>query len=146
MYIGNVMLPHRIRQRLRALNNRNHDSPSWLDIKKLGVSPSDPLRQLGNYSTDIRSMSVAQLTATNLQMLLHWEDRDSMAHSIEARVPFLDHELIEFVLGLPDDFKLHRGVTKRVQRTAMSGITASSAAHFKARDRCRVRLVSSSSV
>ncbi len=122
MYIGNVMLPHRIKQRLRALNNRNHDSPSWLDIQKLGVSPSDPLHQLGNYSTNIRSMSAAQLTATNLQMLLHWEDRDSMAHSIEARVPFLDHELVEFVLGLPDEFKLHRAVTKRVQRTAMSGI------------------------
>lgn len=45
-----------------------------------------------------------------------------MAHSIEARVPFLDHHLVEFVLGLPDAFKLHRGVTKRVLREGLRGI------------------------
>ncbi len=45
-----------------------------------------------------------------------------MAHSVEARVPFLDHELVEFVLGLPAEHKLHRGVTKRVLREAMSGV------------------------
>jgi asparagine synthase (glutamine-hydrolysing) len=55
-------------------------------------------------------------------MLLHWEDRDSMAHSIEARVPFLDHRVVELVLGLPDEFKLSQGLTKRVLRDAMRGV------------------------
>jgi asparagine synthase (glutamine-hydrolysing) len=55
-------------------------------------------------------------------MLLHWEDRDSMAHSIEARVPFLDHRLVEFVVGLPDELKLSQGLTKRVLRDAMKGV------------------------
>jgi asparagine synthase (glutamine-hydrolysing) len=45
-----------------------------------------------------------------------------MAHSIESRVPFLDHELVEFVLGLPDEYKLKSGITKRVQRAGMDGI------------------------
>lgn len=45
-----------------------------------------------------------------------------MAHSIESRVPFLDYRLVEFVLGLPDAYKLSCGITKRVQRAAMSGI------------------------
>lgn len=45
-----------------------------------------------------------------------------MAHSVESRVPFLDYRLIEFVVGLPDDFKLSDGITKRVLRTGMSGI------------------------
>jgi len=45
-----------------------------------------------------------------------------MAHSIEARVPFLDHKLVEFVLGLPDDCKIHRGVTKRVLREGLRGV------------------------
>ena len=58
----------------------------------------------------------------NLQMLLHWEDRDSMAHSIESRVPFLDYRLVEFVLGLPDEFKLAGGMTKKVLREAMRGV------------------------
>ena len=45
-----------------------------------------------------------------------------MAHSVESRVPYLDHRLVEFALGLPDDYKLSGGVTKRVLREAMSGV------------------------
>ena len=45
-----------------------------------------------------------------------------MAHSIESRVPFLDYRLVEFVLGLPDQYKLFQGVTKRVLRDAMANI------------------------
>ena len=70
----------------------------------------------------VAALSLAQLTRGNLQMLLRFEDRNSMAHSIEARVPFLDHRLVEFALGLPDAFKLGGGVTKRVLRAAMSGV------------------------
>jgi asparagine synthase (glutamine-hydrolysing) len=55
-------------------------------------------------------------------MLLHWEDRDSMAHSLEARVPFLDYRLVEFTLGLPDDFKISGGETKRLLREGMRGV------------------------
>jgi asparagine synthase (glutamine-hydrolysing) len=70
----------------------------------------------------VAALSHAQLTRRNLQMLLRFEDRNSMAHSVESRVPFLDHRLVEFALGLPDVFKLGGGVTKRVLRTAMSGV------------------------
>ena len=70
----------------------------------------------------VAALSLAQLTRRNLQMLLRFEDRNSMAHSVEARVPFLDHRLVEFALGLPDAFKLGGGVTKRVLRAAMSGV------------------------
>ena len=70
----------------------------------------------------LSAMSRAQLVSTNLQMLLRFEDRNSMAHSVESRVPFLDHRLVEFALGLPDDYKLAGGVTKRVLRAAMTGI------------------------
>src|SRR5688572_25308139 len=55
-------------------------------------------------------------------MLLHWEDRDSMAHSIEARVPFLDYRLVEFVIGLPEDYKIAGAQTKRVLREGMRGV------------------------
>ena len=70
----------------------------------------------------VAALSHAQLTRSNLQMLLRFEDRNSMAHSIEARVPFLDHRVVEFALGLPDAFKLGGGVTKRVLRAGMSGV------------------------
>lgn len=42
-----------------------------------------------------------------------------MAHSIEARVPFLDYRLVEFVLGLPDEYKIGNGMTKRVMREGL---------------------------
>jgi asparagine synthase (glutamine-hydrolysing) len=57
---------------------------------------------------------------TNLPMLLRYEDRNSMAHSIEARVPFLDHRLVEFALKLGDQHKIVGGDTKRVLRQAMA--------------------------
>jgi asparagine synthase (glutamine-hydrolysing) len=72
--------------------------------------------------TDIASACFAFTFALNLQQLLHWEDRNSMAHSIEARVPFVDHPLVEFSLGLGNAHKMVAGETKRVLRRAMSGI------------------------
>lgn len=70
----------------------------------------------------VAALSYAQLTHSNLQMMLRSADRSSMAHSVESRVPFLDHRLVEFALGLPAGFKIGGGVTKRVLRAAMSGI------------------------
>jgi asparagine synthase (glutamine-hydrolysing) len=68
------------------------------------------------------ALSYAQLTHSNLQMMLRCADRSSMAHSVESRVPFLDHRVVELSLGLPDEFKIGGGVTKRVLRAAMSGV------------------------
>lgn len=72
-------------------------------------------------TADIRSRQVADLTAFSLPSLLRYEDRNSMAWSIESRVPFLDYRLVSFVLGLPDDYKLRAGRTKAVLRDAMAG-------------------------
>jgi asparagine synthase (glutamine-hydrolysing) len=58
----------------------------------------------------------------SLPELLRYEDRSSMAFSIESRVPFLDHPLVELVLSLPTDFKIHDGWSKFVQRKAGEGL------------------------
>ena len=71
---------------------------------------------------DIATLSQTLTFAANLQMLLHWEDRNAMAHSIEARVPFLDHPLVEFALGLGNAHKIVGSDTKRVLRRAMRRI------------------------
>jgi asparagine synthase (glutamine-hydrolysing) len=52
---------------------------------------------------------------------LRMEDRMSMAHSIESRLPFLDYRLVEMAFNLPDDMKLRNGYTKFVLREAMKG-------------------------
>jgi len=63
--------------------------------------------------------------ATSLPLLLRYEDRNSMAHSIEARVPFLDHRLVEFALRLGNQHKIVGGDTKRILRRAMSDLLPS---------------------
>ena len=59
---------------------------------------------------------------TYLVELLMKQDQMSMAASIESRVPFLDHKLVEFAAGLPDSWKLSGWTTKRILREAMKGI------------------------
>ncbi|KRP86347.1 asparagine synthase (glutamine-hydrolyzing) [Bradyrhizobium sp. USDA 4503] len=59
---------------------------------------------------------------SNLPALLRFEDRNSMAFSVESRVPFLDHRLVDFAFALPSDIKFRGGYAKRVLRDAMDGI------------------------
>lgn len=59
---------------------------------------------------------------SNLPQLLRYEDRNSMRFSIESRVPFLNTELVEFILSLPANFKIRNGYTKAVFREALKGV------------------------
>ena len=56
-----------------------------------------------------------------LATLLHYGDAISMAHSIESRLPFLDHRLVEFVFSLPGEYKLRDGRGKALLREAVRG-------------------------
>ena len=56
---------------------------------------------------------------TLLPALLQVEDRVSMAHGLESRVPFLDHPLVEFAATVPSNVKFKDGETKHLLRTAM---------------------------
>jgi len=71
---------------------------------------------------DLGGLCVANLLGLSLPKLLRYEDRNSMAHSIEARLPFLDHPLVEFCIGLWDQHKVIGGDTKRVLRASMQDI------------------------
>ena len=70
----------------------------------------------------LTTRQAADLTSLLLPSLLRYEDRNSMAFSIEARVPFLDYRLIELAFQLSPAEKLHAGETKGVLRRAMRGI------------------------
>lgn len=103
-------------------DNRSFSDTAWILPRHHGAFAEDPSQRYGARATSVAGMSVAQIRATNLPMLLHWEDRNSMAHSIEARVPFLDYRVVEAGVGLPDTEKVGRGVSKSVVRRAMKGI------------------------
>ena len=58
----------------------------------------------------------------SLPGILRQVDRNSMAFSIESRLPFLDYRLVEYTFALPSDQKLVGGVAKQVYRRALSGV------------------------
>lgn len=92
------------------------------DLEKLGASHihHKEIIPVGNRS--IQNIIIHALFKFTLPRLLRWEDRNSMAFSVEARVPFLDYRLIEFIYSLPSSFLDKNGVTKRILRDSMSGI------------------------
>jgi asparagine synthase (glutamine-hydrolysing) len=70
----------------------------------------------------LKNQLYTSFTRTSLPALLHYEDRNAMAFSIETRVPFLDYRLVEYVFSLPGEQKLRNGMTKIVLRNAMKGV------------------------
>lgn len=118
--IADVLMPPGIRQLLRKASGKPAGgNNAWLDLHRLGCAGIDPFDVLGARQRSVNALSLSQIVSTNLPMLLHSEDRNSMAHGVEARVPFLDHRLVEFSLGLAEDKKISEGVTKRILRNAM---------------------------
>ncbi len=79
-------------------------SPHWLDDGE-----------------DLRGRQVRDVLATSLPTLLRYEDRNSMAHSVESRLPFLDYRLVEFAIALPSALKIRKGYGKWILRQALEG-------------------------
>lgn len=71
---------------------------------------------------DLKTRLLQDLTLYSLPSLLRYEDRNSMAHSIESRPPFLDQELVELVLGLPAQAIVRDGWSRFVLREAMRSV------------------------
>ena len=82
-------------------------------------------------SSSISNFSYHQLFISSLPYQLHSSDRNSMSHSVETRLPFLDHRLVEFVFSLPDEFRLQKSVSKRVLREAMKSLLPESVRNRK---------------
>lgn len=110
--------PAPLRSALRRLGGHTVTDPAWIDLQRLGATPHDPYPR----GAGVAGLSRSQLTSTSLPMQLRWNDRNSMASSIESRAPFLDVRLVEFTLQLADRFKLSDGVSKWVLRKALADV------------------------
>ncbi len=89
-----------------------------------GIDPYAGVRRVLS-DTDAQSLLDRLLYAdikTYLHELLMKQDQMSMAASVESRVPFLDHKLVEFTSALPERLKLNRWTTKYVLRQSMKGV------------------------
>jgi asparagine synthase (glutamine-hydrolysing) len=91
------------------------------------IGTSDPYKQVRDAFNQMKDASLLDRLLfadikTYLPELLMKQDQMSMAASIESRVPFLDHELVEFTCRLPRRMKLRRGMTKYILRESMNGL------------------------
>lgn len=103
----------------RAIRSRTRGSAGLLhpDLRGFGrpsVLDGSPFHER------LRRHQQILLTERGLPELLRYEDRNSMAHSLEARVPFLDHRLVELVFSLPGEELIRGGRTKDVLRRAVT--------------------------
>jgi asparagine synthase (glutamine-hydrolysing) len=107
------------------LPRRTRPAPAGVASPALGGVLAPPLERrvpaLEPAPTDLQAL-LRQQVQTGLPSLLRYEDRNSMAHSIEARVPFLDHRLVELAFRLPPETKVRGADTKRLLREAMKGV------------------------
>ncbi|WP_250632424.1 asparagine synthase (glutamine-hydrolyzing) [Rhodoflexus caldus] len=110
-----LRLSGQARKRTRLHEVINHD----LLAESKGIHPYE--RQ-GYQKKDAQEITNYQMLVEPLQKYLHWEDRNSMAHGIEARVPFLDYRLVEFTRSLPLDYLTAHDQTKKVMIHALEGI------------------------
>ena len=98
--------------------------PSWMDgswFARQGVEAQAPQKPVNG--DVLRHELLESLTDRVLPALLRYQDRNSMAHSVESRVPFLTTKLVDFLYSLPEDFLISdQGETKAVFRTAMKGL------------------------
>ena len=90
---------------------------------------SELLQRYGDFFFNEASLAVSinkalyqDVKSRSLPALLRYEDRNSMAHSIESRVPFLDYRLVEFLFMLPEEWKIRGVTTKYILRQGMKGI------------------------
>jgi asparagine synthase (glutamine-hydrolysing) len=87
----------------------------WRHATSSGGNGDSPLSM-------IQAVQIEDLLVDTLPLILRMEDRSSMAFSIEARVPLLDHKLVEFGLSLPDHQKIQNGFSKFAVREATRGL------------------------
>jgi asparagine synthase (glutamine-hydrolysing) len=121
--ISKTLTPRSKRFILQFRSKVNH--PDWL------VSAGDRIDYADNDILDIdvflrRRVSrqlLSDLTSTSIPALLRHADRNSMHWSVESRVPFLNSEIVNFALSLPENYLISgKGETKSVLRAALVGI------------------------
>jgi asparagine synthase (glutamine-hydrolysing) len=100
------------------LRERRSGSASLLHADLRGL-PETPELDGSPFPDRLRRLQTRILTVRGLPELLHAEDRNSMTHSIEARVPFLDYRLVELLFSLEGGHLIEHSRTKAILRRAL---------------------------
>jgi len=111
----------------KQMVDRKLKKKEGLDVRALiNTSTADSINSeeslYHKHKRNLNERLFQDLTETTVPNLLRYEDKNGMANSLESRVPFLDHELVEFVFNLPIDQKIKNGWNRYVYRQAMKGL------------------------
>ena len=114
-------------KRYFRLINRSRDLGDEIDREQLGdYSPYETFREIFEGENVGEASYLDKMThfdfKTLLPALLQVEDRMSMAHGLESRVPFLDHPLVEFAATIPSDVKFKDGKMKQCLQRVFRGV------------------------
>jgi asparagine synthase (glutamine-hydrolysing) len=105
-----------------------------LRLKNRGLKPElialaeQTLESSWSFENSAQSLQIRELKYYQLPHLLRFEDRSSMAHSIEARVPLVDHNVVEQAVALSLEWKIRNGYTKYALRCVAEKLLPSSIA------------------
>lgn len=113
---GFFLLPSFLRTKLQ-IQRKGYLTQHFLETNYTNSSISETL-----YNSRTLKEGFIDHFEYKLEHLLKWEDRNSMRFSIEARVPFLDHRLVEKTLSLQNNMFISNGTTKVILRDAMKGL------------------------
>ena len=113
--------------RALAAKRTSDDRELSMLLRRNDVNGAAARAAIAAYPGANNSDPLAAALAIDAQMalpddMLHYFDRGSMAHSLEVRVPFLDHPLVEQAASIPANLKLHGRTTKYVLREAARGL------------------------
>jgi asparagine synthase (glutamine-hydrolysing) len=120
---ADYLVPLELQEPLRRLIGKDL-APSWMNAQWFEQHGVTPRWARSNSSREaLREDMRNSVTKFGLAHLLRYEDRNSMAYSIESRVPFLTPQLVNFMLSLPEEYIISPdGTSKAVFRKAMRGI------------------------
>jgi asparagine synthase (glutamine-hydrolysing) len=96
-----------------------NDVKLYMKLKVGGKMPGPPQIKEWNAASSLSDVLRIDLRSFIMPSLLRYEDRNSMAFAVEARLPFLDYRIVEFATTLPDSYKIHNGWQKYILREAM---------------------------
>lgn len=92
----------------------------WLDERACDTRDPQWARALatdgGHDPSRVNRLLYRETRHTNVPTVLMYSDRNAMAHSVEARFPFLDHRVVEFCFSLPASYKVGFGRRKKLLR------------------------------
>jgi asparagine synthase (glutamine-hydrolysing) len=104
--------------RITRLKQKHH----FINKSYLNLMNIQYIQESSQNYLDIEKLQYQEIYQTQMPHLLRYEDKNSMRHSIETRLPFIDYQVLETALSLPSTLKIYKGWSKYILRKTVEKI------------------------